>query len=172
MKKQYELIGPLSEIKNCIYSPDGNFVCVSARNKTIWTWKKNLKNNFNFFFIIKDHDRDLKCLRWYPRHKYLITASYNGIIKFYQKNDKNNLPDSFHLNPFVMRGNVVATVFVDSNVVMRHRRVLRRKSERNRKWDDDESDGEKQDGVTHVTLQKIKCWNLQYTGCQGRGSPT
>ena len=89
MKKQYELIGPLSEIKNCIYSPDGNFVCVSARNKTIWTWKKNLKNNFNFFFIIKDHDSDLKCLRWYPRHKYLITASYNGIIKFYQKKKKN-----------------------------------------------------------------------------------
>jgi WD40 repeat protein len=89
IKKQYLFIGPLSEIKNCTYSPDKNYICISSRNKTVWVWEKNFKNNYNCFTIIRQNDSDIKCLKWYPKHKYLISSSYNGIIKFYKKKKKN-----------------------------------------------------------------------------------
>ena len=85
LKKQYLLIGPVGEVKNCNYSPDKNYICISSRNKTVWIWEKDLKNNYNCFIIIKENESDIKCLKWYPKHKYIITSSYNGIIKFYKK---------------------------------------------------------------------------------------
>nr|UXY87829.1 putative cytosolic iron-sulfur protein assembly protein CIAO1 [Cryptomonas curvata] len=89
LKKKNILIGPVSEIKSCNYSPDKNYICISSRNKTIWVWEKDLKNNYKFFIIIKENDGDIKCTKWYPRHKYLVTSSYGGIINFYKKKKKN-----------------------------------------------------------------------------------
>jgi WD40 repeat protein len=88
LKKQSSLIGPSSEVKSCNYSPDGNLISISSRNKTVWIWEKDFRKNFNCFFILKQHDSDIKYLKWYPKHKYLITATYDGIMKFFKKEKK------------------------------------------------------------------------------------
>jgi WD40 repeat protein len=92
LNKQSTLIGPSSEIKSCNYSPDGNLISISSRNKTVWIWKKEFKKIFNCYFILKQHDSDVKCLKWYPKHKYLITGTYDGIINIFKKKKKKLSP--------------------------------------------------------------------------------
>nr|UXY87335.1 putative cytosolic iron-sulfur protein assembly protein CIAO1 [Cryptomonas sp.] len=88
LEKRNSLFGPTCEVKSCDFSQNGALICTSTRNKIVWLWEKQLGNIFDCFFILKQHESDIKCSKWYPRNKFLVTSTYEGIIRFFTKDKK------------------------------------------------------------------------------------
>ena len=82
------LLGPKCELKNCDFIRSGKFVSIVGRNKLIYIWKKNLREKYSCFFIIKYNKSDIKCIKWYMDHQHIITSSYNGELKIFFKKKK------------------------------------------------------------------------------------
>ncbi|ABW98147.1 hypothetical protein HAN_2g329 (nucleomorph) [Hemiselmis andersenii] len=80
------LNGPTSEIKNCSFSPDGSNLIACSRNKMVWNWEKDSKNFFNSFFVLENHESDIKQSIWHPQFGIILTSTYEGNVRLFQKN--------------------------------------------------------------------------------------
>mmetsp|Transcript_25091 Transcript_25091/g.48849 ORF Transcript_25091/g.48849 Transcript_25091/m.48849 type:complete len:373 (-) Transcript_25091:1489-2607(-) len=82
------LKGSSSEVKNCAFSPDGTNFITCSRNKMVWNWEKNSENFFNSFFVLENHESDIKQSIWHPQLGIILTSTYEGFVRFFQKNFK------------------------------------------------------------------------------------
>mmetsp|Transcript_37585 Transcript_37585/g.94241 ORF Transcript_37585/g.94241 Transcript_37585/m.94241 type:complete len:370 (+) Transcript_37585:50-1159(+) len=89
LKKLITLKGSTSEIKNCAFSPDGLNFIVCSRNKMVWNWEKDSKNFLNSFFVLENHESDIKQSIWHPQYGIILTSTYEGYVRLFQKNFKD-----------------------------------------------------------------------------------
>lgn len=83
-----------SEIKACEFSPDSLYFAASTRNKNLWVWKKKLSNSYEPFFIFGNHESDVKQTRWHPYFGFIITSTYEGVVRVINKKNKEMLLNS------------------------------------------------------------------------------
>lgn len=83
--KSINLIGPRSEIKSCEFSPNGSIFSISLREKLVWSWVRKESKIFEHLFILGNHESDIKRLKWHPFFGFILTATYDGIFRMFQK---------------------------------------------------------------------------------------
>uniref|UniRef100_A0A7S0W669 Uncharacterized protein n=1 Tax=Hemiselmis tepida TaxID=464990 RepID=A0A7S0W669_9CRYP len=88
LKRLTVLKGSASEIKNCAFSQNGSNFVACSRNKIVWNWEKDSKDFFYSFFILENHESDIKQSIWHPQLGIILTSTYEGNIRLFQKNLK------------------------------------------------------------------------------------
>jgi hypothetical protein len=83
--EQFNLDGFSSELKDCDFSRNEDKIIFSTRDKTIWFWERIKVNKFQCFLILQGHESDIKRILWHPRFSFLISITYEGFIRFFQK---------------------------------------------------------------------------------------
>jgi WD40 repeat protein len=99
--EQFNLEGFSSEIKDCDFSRNEEKIIFSTRDKTIWFWERIMIHKFQCFLILQGHESDIKKILWHPRFSFLISISYEGFIRFFQKKNQETLIYNFwHFSNF------------------------------------------------------------------------
>lgn len=74
-----------SEIKSSEFSPNGEYFAASSRNKNLWIWRRENRNLFEPFFVFNNHESDVKQTKWHPYFGFIVTSTYDGIMRITYK---------------------------------------------------------------------------------------
>jgi len=56
----------------------------------LWIWRRENRNLFEPFFVFNNHESDVKQTKWHPYFGFIVTSTYDGIIRITSKK-KNEL---------------------------------------------------------------------------------
>jgi WD40 repeat protein len=85
INENFYLDGFLSEIKDGDFSKNGLMMTYCTRDKALWFWEKIVSRKFQCFLILHGHESDIKKVIWHPRFAFLISSTYNGFVRVFQK---------------------------------------------------------------------------------------
>ena len=91
LKNLTTLKGNATELKECDFSADGSNFIACSRDKIVWNWTRTSSKNFQCIFVLMDHESDIKQICWHPAFGILITATYDGFLRIFRKNNQDML---------------------------------------------------------------------------------